>query len=81
MARARKDTAANVGFEAELRKAADALRGSMDAAEYEHVVLGLLSLECISDAFEEQHALLEADRDQGVDPGFEVGCKECRSPS
>jgi type I restriction enzyme M protein len=68
MARPRKDTAANVGFEAELWKAADALRGSMDAAEYKHVVLGLLFLKYISDAFEEQHALLEADRSEGADP-------------
>lgn len=49
MAQARKDGAANVGFEAELWKAADALRGSMDAAEYKHVVLGLLFLKYISD--------------------------------
>lgn len=68
MTRSSKDTAANVGFEAELWKAADALRGSMDAAEYKHVVLGLLFLKYISDAFEEQHALLEADRDKGADP-------------
>ena len=68
MARARKDNGANVGFEAELWKAADALRGSMDAAEYKHVVLGLLFLKYISDAFEEQHAILEADRDKGADP-------------
>lgn len=67
MARARKDTAANLGFEAELWKAADALRGSMDAAEYKHVVLGLLFLKYISDAFDEQHALLEADRVNGAD--------------
>ena len=32
---------------------ADALRGSMDAAEYKHVVLGLIFLKYISDAFEE----------------------------
>lgn len=68
MARPRKDSAANVGFEAELWKAADALRGSMDSGEYKHVVLGLLFLKYISDAFEEQHALLEADRDKGADP-------------
>lgn len=68
MARARKDTAANVGFEADLWKAADALRGSMDAAEYKHVVLGLLFLKYISDAFEEQRMLLEAEREQGADP-------------
>jgi hypothetical protein len=35
---------ANVGYEAELRRVADALRGSMDAAEYKHVDLGLLTL-------------------------------------
>ena len=34
-------TGANVGYEAELWQMADALRGSMDAAEYKHVVLGL----------------------------------------
>lgn len=59
---------ATVGYEAELWKMADALRGSMDAAEYKHVVLGLLFLKYISDAFEEQHAKLEAEKDQGADP-------------
>jgi type I restriction-modification system DNA methylase subunit len=48
---------------------ADALRGSMDAGEYKHVVLGLLFLKYISDAFEEKHAQLEAERAQGADPG------------
>ncbi|MHA1748404.1 MAG: type I restriction-modification system subunit M, partial [Promethearchaeota archaeon] len=47
---------------------ADALRGSMDAAEYKHVVLGLIFLKYISDAFEELHAKLEAEVDQGADP-------------
>ena len=47
---------------------ADALRGSMDAAEYKHVVLGLIFLKYISDAFEEAYARLEAERDQGADP-------------
>jgi len=59
---------ANVGYEAELWKMADALRGSMDAAEYKHVVLGLIFLKYISDAFEEQHTKLEAERGQGADP-------------
>lgn len=68
MARSGNNNGANVGFEAELWKAADALRGSMDAAEYKHVVLGLLFLKYISDAFEEQHTLLEADRGKGADP-------------
>ena len=39
---------------------ADALRGSMDAAEYKHVVLGLIFLKYISDAFEERHAAVLA---------------------
>ena len=41
-----------IGYEAELWQMADALRGSMDAAEYKHVVLGLLFLKYISDSFE-----------------------------
>ena len=61
-------TGANLGFEAELWKAADALRANMDAAEYKHVVLGLIFLKYISDAFEEQHKNLEAERAQGADP-------------
>jgi type I restriction enzyme M protein len=61
-------TAANVGYEAELWRMADALRGSMDAAEYKHVVLGLIFLKYISDAFEEMHAKLEAEKAQGADP-------------
>ncbi len=44
---------------AELWKMANALRGSMDAAEYKHVVLGLIFLKYISDAFEEQYARLQ----------------------
>src|SRR2546425_12608107 len=47
---------------------ADALRGSMDAAEYKHVVLGLIFLKYISDAFEEQHARLVAEKEKGADP-------------
>ncbi len=59
---------ANVGYEAELWKMADALRGSMDAAEYKHVVLGLIFLKYISDAFEELHAKLQSEKKQGADP-------------
>jgi type I restriction enzyme M protein len=47
---------------------ADALRGSMDAAEYKHVVLGLIFLKYISDAFEEHHAKLTAEKAKGADP-------------
>ena len=40
----------------------------MDAAEYKHVVLGLIFLKYISDAFEEHHAELETQISQGADP-------------
>src|SRR5439155_18604548 len=63
-----KETGANLGFEAKLWQAADTLRGSMDAAEYKHVVLGLIFLKYISDSFEEKHAQLQAERAQGADP-------------
>ena len=52
---------ATIGHEAELWAMADALRGSMDAAEYKHVVLGLIFLKYISDAFEEHRAALLAE--------------------
>jgi type I restriction enzyme M protein len=59
---------ATLGFEKRMWEAADALRGSMDAAEYKHVVLGLIFLKYISDSFEEHHARLNAERSQGADP-------------
>ena len=55
---ANTNNGANLGFEAKLWAAADALRNNMDAAEYKHVVLGLLFFKYISDAFEEYHAYL-----------------------
>ena len=59
---------ATTGYETELWEMADALRGNMDAAEYKHVVLGLIFLKYVSDAFEETRAQLEAERDDGADP-------------
>ena len=52
------DSGATTGYEAKLWAMADALRGSMDSAEYKHVVLGLIFLKYISDAFEERHAVV-----------------------
>ena len=50
---------ANLGFEQKLWQAADKLRGHMDAAEYKHVVLGLIFfLKYISDAFQEKYQQL-----------------------
>ncbi|HYC76852.1 MAG TPA: class I SAM-dependent DNA methyltransferase, partial [Planctomycetota bacterium] len=59
---------APLGFEAQLWEAADALRSNMDAAEYKHVVLGLIFLKYISDAFEAKHAELSAQKTKGADP-------------
>ncbi|MEW6263881.1 MAG: class I SAM-dependent DNA methyltransferase [Thermodesulfobacteriota bacterium] len=59
---------ATLGFETKLWQAADKLRNNLDAAEYKHVVLGLIFLKYISDAFEEHHARLEAVRASGADP-------------
>jgi type I restriction enzyme M protein len=54
-------TSASLGFEAKLWQAADTLRGSIDAAEYKHVVLGLIFLKYISDAFEAHYEKLRAE--------------------
>jgi len=64
------ETTANVGFEAKLWQAADKLRNNMDAAEYKHVVLGLIFLKYISDSFEEMRAKLVAGSGDyaGADP-------------
>ena len=59
---------ATTGYEAKLWQMADALRGSMDAAEYKHVVLGLIFLKYISDAFQELHAWLESKTAEGYNP-------------
>ena len=63
MARTKRDTTAKtngapLGFEEKLWAAAHKMRGHMDAAEYKHVVLGLVFLKYISDAFEERHVYL-----------------------
>jgi type I restriction enzyme M protein len=55
-------------LEKQLWKAADKLRKNIDAAEYKHVVLGLIFLKYISDAFEELYARLKAEEAQGADP-------------
>ncbi|MHC5862536.1 type I restriction-modification system subunit M N-terminal domain-containing protein, partial [Nostoc sp.] len=47
-------------FEQKLWKTADKLRKNIDAAEYKHIVLGLIFLKYISDAFEELHQKLLA---------------------
>jgi type I restriction enzyme M protein len=64
------NSSATVGYEADLWRMADALRGSMDAAEYKHVVLGLIFLKYISDAFEERQEYLRRAVDDPKDDYF-----------
>lgn len=76
---------ANLGFEEKLWKMADKLRGSMDSGEYKNVVLGLLFLKYVSDAFEEKYLELkedewadEEDRDEYVAENIFFVPKEAR---
>ncbi len=64
---------ASLGFESKLWEAADLLRNNMDPAEYKHVVLGLLFLKYIEDAFEERRAAL---RSSVADPDSDYYVKE-----
>jgi len=66
MAKQKKETPQEP-IEKQLWKAADKLRKNIDAAEYKHVVLGLIFLRYISDAFESLHQQLLAEEDQGAD--------------
>ena len=56
-----------LGFEAELFKAADKLRGNMEPSDYKHVALGLIFLKYISDAFEARHTALLAEDEQAAE--------------
>ena len=62
MAKSTNSSGANLGFEDKLWAAADKLRGNMDASEYKHVVLGLIFLKYISDAFMEKFTVLKDDK-------------------
>ncbi|EAQ6132178.1 SAM-dependent DNA methyltransferase [Salmonella enterica] len=69
-----RNNTASIGFEQQIWAAADILRGNMDAAEYKHVVLGLIFLKYISDKFEEryQELLVEDDDVEDKDAYAEV---------
>ncbi|MDZ7319908.1 MAG: type I restriction-modification system subunit M [candidate division KSB1 bacterium] len=58
---------ANLGYEAELFKAADKLRGNMEPSDYKHVVLGLIFLKHISDRFEARRQELAAEYPEGLE--------------
>jgi type I restriction enzyme M protein len=63
-----KNKVASDPIEKQLWAAADKLRKNIDAAEYKHVLLGLIFLRYISDAFEELHQKLLEEESQGADP-------------
>jgi len=63
-----KNNGANLGFEEKLWASADKLRNNMDAAEYKHIVLGLIFLKYISDAFDEVYQELKNDPEGLSDP-------------
>ena len=54
-----------LSIEATPGKAADRLRGSLDASDYKHVVLGLSFLKYVEDAFSERYRVLEAELEAG----------------
>lgn len=56
-----------LGFEAELFKTADKLRGNMEPSDYKHVALGLIFLKYISDAFEAKYKALLAEDVQAAE--------------
>ena len=71
MARKKADNTAEIGFEQQIWRAADKLRGNIDASEYKNVVLGLIFLKYISDKFDSRYQELvdegegfEEDRDE-----------------
>ena len=64
----KKNNGTEEPLEKQLWKAADKLRKNIDAAEYKHIVLGLIFLKYISDAFEELYERLKAEEAQGADP-------------
>src|SRR5574344_1663533 len=68
MAKAKDTTTKEEPLEKQLWKSADKLRKNIDAAEYKHVVLGLIFLKYISDSFEALHQKLEGEISQGADP-------------
>lgn len=71
MPRKKTDNTAEIGFEEQIWRAADKLRGNIDASEYKNVVLGLIFLKYISDKFDQRYQELveegegfEEDRDE-----------------
>lgn len=67
MAKQPNNSGANLGFEADLFKTADKLRGNMEPSDYKHVALGLIFLKHISDSFEAKRSELLAEYPEGAE--------------
>lgn len=63
-----KSNNSNNNLEQKLWTAADKLRNNMDAAEYKNIILGLIFLKYISDAFENRFSKLSSEINEGADP-------------
>ena len=82
-----KENNGDLGFTAELFKAADKLRGNLEPSEYKHVALGLIFLKYISDKFDQKYQELV---EEGEGSGHEVsviladdvipGLREAKNP-
>lgn len=82
------NNSAELGFEKDIWKAADIMRGNMDAAEYKHVILGLIFLKYISDRFVHKYDALveegegfEEDRDEYMAENIFFVPQEARWPN
>ena len=71
---------ADIGFEREIWKAADKMRGNIDASEYKSVVLGLIFLKYISDKFETKYRQLVAEGEGFEEDKDEYGRKYLLCP-
>jgi len=82
---ANTNNTSSIGFEDKIWKAADELRGNIDASEYKHVILGLIFLKYISDRFDTKHQELvkagegfEEDKDEYTSDNIFYVPKEAR---
>ncbi len=73
---AEKERSGSLGFEDKLWASADLLRNNMDPSEYKHVVLGLLFLKYIADAFEERREEIRASVNDPESDNYELAVEE-----
>lgn len=64
----KESNSATLGFEEKMWAAADKLRGHMDPSEYKHVILGLIFLKYVSDAFDKRYKEIQVGSRTPGDP-------------